>query len=228
MPTLSNVKLVVFDWNATLFADTAATFESSSRVVKAYGGKGITLKQFRTSFGVPVMDFYIANGCSKALLRKNPETASAMFHDYYEKRAAKCRTRAGAKKLLQWLEKHSVKSIILSDHTVEGIASHLRRLGLEKFFDAVVANSSRHSSLNGLHKSDSLKHYLKTHGYSSKEVVVVGDGPQEMEFGRKMGLTTITITHGYYSAERLKAEKPDFIVSNLAEIIPLVRGNGIR
>ncbi|MBI2327676.1 hypothetical protein HYU92_05160 [Candidatus Curtissbacteria bacterium] len=59
------IKLVVFDWNGTLFADAIACFEADNHVLQSLGIKPITLKIFRQKFEVPVVKFYASMGLNK-------------------------------------------------------------------------------------------------------------------------------------------------------------------
>jgi len=45
------IKLVSFDWNGTILADTYAVLESDNEVLKALGKKPITLKKLQKAKG---------------------------------------------------------------------------------------------------------------------------------------------------------------------------------
>ncbi len=216
-------KLIVFDWNGTLLSDTNACMDADNHVLKAFGGKVVNLKTYRNTIIIPAIDFYVQHGCSRNEIQQKSQKLNEIFHSFYEQRAAKCRTRQGAKELLQWLSRHSIKSIILSNHTVIGINNQLERLGLKKFVSEIVANSSLDNSLKKRNKKEKLAQYLKTHKYNPKDVFIIGDSPEETESGKELGVGTVAITNGYYSESRLRAAKPDHLIHSLNEFKKIIK-----
>ena len=71
-------------------------------------------------------------------------------------------------------------------------------------------------------KRERLEDYMKDKHFKPGEVVIIGDSPEEIEIGRKMGLKSITITDGFFSTKRLKEKKPDHLVKRLDEIIGII------
>jgi phosphoglycolate phosphatase len=47
---------------------------------------------------------------------------------------------------------------------------------------------------------------------------MVGDGPQDIEAGRRAGCRTIGVLGGFLPAERLSAAQPDVLIESLAEL----------
>lgn len=217
------IKLVVFDWNGTLLADTQAVLEGVERELAVLGHPPMTMGEFRTYYDMPITKLYQHFGISEEELRaKSAETAAA-FHGFYEPRVAKARTRTGAKQVLETLAKEKISMVILSNHTVEGIYLQLARLKLTNFFEAVLANEIVGAAyFKG--KQDRLDDYLKLHKLLPKEVVIVGDTIEEIKIGKRLGLKTVAITGGYNSTKRLKASKPDVLIHKLRDLIDVSEG----
>ena len=53
------IKLVVFDWNGTLFADAQAAVHGANARLTFLGLEPITLKQYREAFEIPASKNYI-------------------------------------------------------------------------------------------------------------------------------------------------------------------------
>ncbi len=193
------IKTVIFDFNGTLLADTSACLEADNHVLKTFGGNPITLKIYKDTVSIPAMNFYSVHGCDKNELMKNSGRLGKVFHEFYEKRATKLRSRKNAKSLLKWLHENNIESVILSNHTVAGISYQLERLGMEK-----------------------LKDFLKSSNLQKEDIIIVGDTCEEIEIGKNMGIKTVAITGGYYSAARLRKGGPDFLISDLGELINIV------
>src|SRR3989338_2644785 len=124
------IKLVVFDWNGVLIADTRGCLEADNYVLKAFGGKPVSLKVYRDTIIIPSLTFYTMHGADEKELRSNTEKWGRIFHDYYGRRVSKVRSRKGVRKLLKWLGKNNIKSIIMSNHLLDDIKLQLKRLKL--------------------------------------------------------------------------------------------------
>ncbi len=144
------------------------------------------------------------------------------MHEHYEKRAANVRLRKGARKLLEFIKKNEIEAVILSNHTHEGIESQLSRLKIKKYFSDILANN-KETALLSRNKQERLINFLKTKKIKSTKVIIIGDSPEEVEIGRKAKITTVAITNGFYSTSRLKKAKPDYLISNLEEVIKIIK-----
>lgn len=216
------IKLVAFDWNGTLFADTIAVLEAVNEVHKVFALKSLTVKQFRETTRVPISEFYLANGMSLEIL-KNPEQISSVFHTYYENRAKKIRTRQNTKILLSWLDKNKIDKIIFSNHVDEMIDQQLKRLKIKRYFSTILANPLKYTAMKNRTKKTRLQNYIKKIGINFDEILIVGDAIEEIEISKELGSLSVAITDGHYSTSRLKAAKPDYLISDLGNIVNIIR-----
>lgn len=217
------IKLVAFDWNGTLFSDTKAILDAVTQVLKLFNLKPVSLKTFQKHFDVPVNKAYIKLGVPEDELNKKSFQVSETFHAYYEPRASKVRTRAGANELLKWLFEKNIKSVIFSNHINEPIKKQLKRLKIEKYFSGILANSEIHTTLKGRSKKEKLKNFIENNKVDPNEIIIVGDTLEEIEIGKELGLFTAAITHGNCSTARLKSAKPDYVIKNLKEVIDIIK-----
>ena len=211
------INLVVFDWNGTLLADTKACLDGVKHELAIFGMSPITINRYRETFEVPVERFFQNLGISKTARQQKYKQAAKAFHDYYEPRAAHCRTRAGTRAALDWLQKQKIRKVILSNHTSEGIYAQLGRLKLNQYFDAVLANDSISDSYHQ-GKLGRLKDYLIKNQLSPKQTLIVGDTAEEVLIGKELGINAVAISGGHYSTKRLVATKPDYLIHSLTEL----------
>lgn len=218
------IKLLVFDFNGTLIADTKASLAADNNVLKVFGGKPVTLKEYRDTIIVPSINFYASHGCNRKELENNSKKLGEVFHTYYEKRVSKIRSRRHARLVLKWLHDNNVRSVILSNHTKTGIEYQLKRLGLKEYVDKVLSNTELDSSMKTRNKEERLQNYIKSNTFKKSEIIIIGDSPEEVEIGQNTRVTTVAITNGYYSTKRLKKSNPDFLIDDLKELIKIVKG----
>jgi len=223
------IKLVVFDWNGTLLADTRASVESVNQVLKKLGrAEPLSAKKYRATMTLPILDFYANYGFGRDYLKKSSVLIQETFHGHYERRAAKARTRKGARKTLSWLKANGIGSIILSNHLASAISLRLENFRLAHLFSEVLANPDIHSIWKEKNKMRKLQDYLAAKGFAPGEVMLVGDSTEEIEIAKHLGMKSVAITDGFYSPRRLKSSSPDFIIGNLSDLIGVVKkSNGI-
>ncbi|MFA6394114.1 MAG: HAD hydrolase-like protein [Patescibacteria group bacterium] len=218
------IKLVAFDWNGTLFADTQAILKAMNIIARSYGFKKISLLQYQKTFEIPISNFWVVNGFTKKSFEKEGENVQKIFIDSYEPLADECRTRSGTKEVLKELKKQKIQAIIYSNHTRLDIHRQVSRLKIDGHLLRILAREyGDHSHLHGRSKEKKLVQYIKEYKIKPKEVVTVGDTSEETEIGKKHGFATVAITGGYSTVARLKKHKPDFLIHNMKELIGIIK-----
>jgi len=145
--------------NGTLLADTKAVAKATDFAFKHFGYKSIGLAQYRKTFTVPVIDFWLTNGGKKEDMLNEHN----IFFPEYERLAKNARTRAGAKNTLRWLKNNHIKAIIYSNHTFNEIHRQLKRLGLSVYIKTVLSRKDMSDQIHLLkrHKEAKLADYIK-------------------------------------------------------------------
>jgi phosphoglycolate phosphatase len=218
------IKLVAFDWNGTILADTSAVVAADNAVLKYFGLPKTNLKKVQATYIIPVRDFWLNMGLDTKLFDANSEKIVSLFMETYEPFEQVSRTRSGVRETLIWLTKHNLDTVIISNHVLEHIQIQLKRLKLADYFNQVLArprgdNSHMHSKSKEL----KLKDYIKATGLKPKEVVVLGDTEEEIEISKNFGCYSIALTGGNVSTIRLKKEKPDYLIHNLIELKKIIK-----
>ena len=214
------IDLVVWDWNGTLLADTQACIDAGNQLIEHFGGTPMERKRYVQEFDFPVIDFLCAQGCDREEFLK-PESAK-VFHHYYEPRAAKCRTRRGTRETLYQLKDRSIDSVILSNHLTHAIMGQLKRLHLTDYFNEVLGNHDCGTVAKGKNKVERIVGYLSRNSNSPSNTVIVGDSPEDIEVGKELGMTTVGILDGYFYNPRLKATNPDYLISNVSQVLGII------
>lgn len=217
------IKLVAFDWNGTILADTIPCWEGANEELKAAQVKPISLLKWKQTFVIPYLECLVANGVDRKFALKNSKKLSTVFHHYYEARATKCRTRSGCRQVFAWLHKNDITAMIFSNHTQNGINAQLVRLNIKNYIDVVLAHTEFDGALKSRGKGEKLLSYVKSKKYKPHEVVVVGDTEEEIEIGKKYGFYTVAITGGYNTTARLLKHSPDFLIHSLVELEKIVK-----
>ncbi|MDR3642186.1 MAG: HAD hydrolase-like protein [Candidatus Doudnabacteria bacterium] len=219
------IKLVAFDWNGTLLADTLPSIQAENSLMKELGvNKKITLREYQNYFCIPINEYFKALGFSEKFFAQNSTTIFNGFYKYYEPLEKKCRTRGGTKQILAWLNKSQVAAVIYSNHFSDHIKKQTARLKISGHFAEILGrplNDDSHMRSRG--KIALLKNCIKKRGLRKEEVITLGDTEEEIDIGKSLGIITVAITGGYNSETRLKKRHPDFLIHNMLELKKIVK-----
>jgi phosphoglycolate phosphatase len=147
---------------------------------------------------------------------KDPKTAQmvADFLDYYaEHPIDHTSVMPGALDALDALNRYALG--VCTNKPRRTSVAVLRGLGLEARFKGVVAGDDlpqRKPDPAMVHET------ARRLGIAVTEMVMVGDGPQDVLSGRAAGALTIGVRGGIQAFERLAASAPDLMIDTLAEL----------
>jgi phosphoglycolate phosphatase-like HAD superfamily hydrolase len=207
--------VVCFDWNGTLLADTLHCLRATNTVLKHLGKQPVSIDHYRRHCVVPIANMYRVFGCGEKELQERKEEIHEIWNGVYDKHTRTARLRRGARVMLQILRELDHTAIILSNHTVENIAGHTKRLGIHGHFDRILANDAMGQAFLNKGKGEKLRPYLA--GGTAKGLVV-GDTVEEIEIAHAHNMLAVAITDGVCSTQRLRDAKPDFLIGSLTEI----------
>lgn len=219
---MKNRKLMVFDWNGTILADTLACWRASNECLKFMGRPEISLARYRQTVHFPVIHFYTLNGCKVDDVLALQEDANNLFYKHYLAHSRNARTRSGVRIVLKWLQAQGHDATILSNYMKDAIEVQLRRLKLDPYFFHVCGNLEGHTVLQHATKKERLSDFLLKRGYYPENVFLIGDSTEEPEIANALGLKSISITGGYFAENRLRAAEPDYIVHSMQDVIEIL------
>lgn len=216
------VRLAVFDWNGTILADMQAVVEGMNQELKVIDHRPITVREYQEIYDTPTVNMWDKLGVSRKKFEANRMEMAKIFHAYYEPRVARARTRSGARKTLAALQKAGVTSIVLSNHTMEGIYFQVERLRLSDYFKDILANEG--PGMNHYQgKQERLAEYMRTYRHLPEKTIIIGDTVEEVRIGRNLGLKTACVSGGYNSLARLRHANPDILVNHLPDILKEIK-----
>jgi phosphoglycolate phosphatase len=214
------IDLVVFDWNGTILADTELTVKACNHQIESFDGIPLSREEFIKKLYFPIPGFLIEQGCDPEAV-KDPRFAE-IFHQFYEARADKCRTRRGVRAVLEYNIVSEIDSLILSNHVAPEIQRQLDRRNLSEYFKAVLAHDSCVESGQGNNKIHRFERYLSETGQDPGKALIVGDAPEDVSIGKEFGMITVALTDGFYPTSKLRASNPDYLISNVGKLVDIL------
>lgn len=214
--------LAAFDWNGTLFDDTPATLTATNACLSGFGIPEIDLHTMQETFSFPLIHFYERMGVSADDYLRRAEEEGNIFLKAYEDAAASCCVMDGAIELLDWLTKHDVHCMVLSNHLQDNLNMDVARLGIAPYMKTISGNETKATITQGLSKQIRLEAYMEEHGFEAGKTFIIGDSHEEPELAKRLGILGISISGGLLSAARLEKYKADYIVQHLDEVRPIL------
>jgi phosphoglycolate phosphatase len=209
----NKVRAVVFDLDGTLIDSRRDIAEAANHALEKAGLARLPQDE---------LESYVGDGAPLLMARaaridvKHRKTALmvADFLDYYAQHPIDhTLPMPGALAALEALAELALG--ICTNKPRRTSVAVLRGLGLEARFKGVVAGDDlpqRKPDPAPMHEVARLL------GVPIAEVVMVGDGPQDVLSGRAAGAFTVGVRGGLQAFERLAASEPDLMIDTLAEL----------
>lgn len=208
-------KCVVFDASGTIWDDLYVVWQANSEAYEACGFKGFkTLEEFRRQFKLPVPEFHKANGIPLDLIKQ----VDSKFRECYPRYASHVRIFPEVKDVLSQLNRKGVLLGIASNIPTLFLKEHLRNFEIESYFGAVTGQEDCDE------QKPSPKPVLVTLeklGVKPSEAIYVGDMEEDIIAGKRANTYTVAISRkeSYHPSWRLKRQNPDYLVSDLSELL---------
>lgn len=217
-------RLVLFDIDGTILSTDRSIWEDPFRegMEKAFREAGdprsIDTHQYRMGGKTDtqiIHEILTQNSVEEATITRMlpaiAKTYMGLLRDKVKARPDYIKLKPGVEALLEDLHEHpDVLLGLLTGNFEEGAYLKLSAHGLDRYFTfgAFGENARQRSDLPPRALDAAEKKF--GHQFSQKEIVIIGDTPNDIHCGRDLHVRTIAVATGPYSLEQLLAEKPDF------------------
>lgn len=224
-------RLVLFDIDGTLLTTVRKAWENPFKdaMEKAFAEAGdprpIDTGQYRPGGKTDTQIIYEILGQNgiredriRQILPRIKTHYLLLLREVVEGNPAYVTLKPGVKELLADLHTHpQVLLGLLTGNFEEGARIKLGVHGLNDYFGfGAFGENARQRSDLPQRAVDAAKHY-KGHHFSEKEIVIIGDTPNDIHCGRHLQVRTIAVATGPFTIEQLESEKPDFVFANFID-----------
>lgn len=204
------IRNFILDWSGTLVDDLPAVWQATNYVLERAGKSPLTMAEFQDAFVLPFTEFYdrFTPGVPMHQLEH-------WFHEAFTKYQHLVRPLPFAHEFLDFCRQHRLRTYLLSAVRQDYFSEQLRRAGFTHRFDGLY--------LAVLDKRNRIIELIEHHQLLRAETVFVGDMCHDIECARLGGIWSCAVLTGYNSRAKLQTSAPDLIVSNLGELMDLLR-----
>jgi len=203
---------MLFDFDGTIANSIDQLYKLVNGLAPRYGYTPITPEKFAA-----MRDFPLSRACKalKVPLYKLGQAITVILSEYL-KIVPDLEPCAGVVPMLQELKAMEISLALISSNHSENVRAFLDHHRID-CFDWVEGTGGI------LHKHDSIRRQIRKHGLDKEKVVYVGDESRDIKAARKSRVQVISVTWGLHSEAHLRGFKPDWLVSDPAEIVAIAK-----
>lgn len=211
-----NIKLVIFDLDGTLIDSKYDLTDAVNFVRHEYGFNPLPVDEVASYLGSGITA--LVKAVLTELKDDEFDKAVKMFKDNYAKHLTD--KTLPYKDIIEMLSTIPQPKVLLSNKDEKFSKQILDTLGLSKYFTKIYGGDSFKEK-----KPNPLPIYeiMKKFSLNKEDVVMVGDGANDVMVGKNAGITTIGVLYGYSSQEKLNDLAPNYQAKNPKEIISIIK-----
>ena len=187
---------VFWDFNGTIYDDVGAGFETINVLLERYDLPRLaTVNDYQNTFAFPIIDYYESLGFDFKMI--DFDKLAVEWLGLYLKNSADSGLYPDVKDTILRLRALGARQIIFSASEMKTLENQLRSLGIEEYFDDVLANDNA----RGDGKAALGLEYIKKK--SPEKSVLIGDTTHDFEAAEAMGIDCVLIARGHQSKKVL-------------------------
>lgn len=210
-------RVVVFDFNGTLFDDLHVAYGSVQEIFRTYGVPCPTLEQYREEITSNYMEFYYDYGIPRTAADND---LNAIRNKFYKMDGGNnTGIRGGVIETLTELNSLGARLAIVSAESSVNLYRQLTRAGsLQRFFDFIKPEAW---GVKG--KEQAFLQVVEIFGIDPSEMVYVDDSVDGLNSAKNVGVTPVAFTNrtGYHSGSRLMSVT-EFNIREIRELVNLI------
>jgi len=206
-------KLIIFDFDGTIGDTFQAGFEILNMLAMEFSFKQLTESEIERARDMRMRELIAFLSIPKTQLTR----ISRRGTEELAKRIDSIQPLPGVTDSLLHLKSLGFQLGIVTSNSRENVQIFLKNHNLE-IFDFVRSSSKL------LGKAREIRAARKETGYRKHEILFVGDETRDIDACKKAGVRIAAVTWGYNSTQSLERLKPEFVLTDPAQLPPLVEG----
>ena len=220
-------RLIIYDLDGTLVDTLEDITAAANHMLDVLGAPAVAAQDIRRAVGRGVEELV-----ARCLGTEDPariEQGVAVYRTHYAQHLADhSRLYPGARALLDYFTPPRAggtgcRQAVVTNKPNPFSRDLLAALGIEGYFVAIVAGDAEYPR-----KPDpsAVQALMQRASAAPEETVVIGDSPVDVEAGRRAGVFTVGMRHGFADEDELAAASPGALVGSFPELLALAKRLG--
>ncbi len=223
MITKQYLRFILFDIDGTLISTNGIAKECFSEAIEETVG-AVTVARAHDFAGKTDPRIYTeimrGSGMGQADIERHREPTFALFFRKLETRltAENVTVHPGVRALLDALQQEeAATTALLTGNMLQGARIKLAPPGLLEYFSFGAFGNDAYER-HDLPEIAVARAYERTGAtFKSKDIVIIGDTPHDIDCGRHLNVRSIGVATGGYSHEALAEARPDHLFTDLSD-----------
>lgn len=207
------IKAVLFDIDGTLLNTGDYIISAYRQVIDKYKIRPYSDKELYGYIGMPLVDIY------KEMKPDGDIDAMVKTHNaFQEEHIDLIKPYKHITEVLQKLKENQIRIAAVTNRSNVNAKKSLQLYQLDQFIDSIY--SPEDVNFPKPHP-ESLEKALAEFAVQPEQAMMVGDTEYDIEAGKRANVITVGVTYGY-RGEEIRRENPDYVVSDLREILIII------
>jgi HAD superfamily hydrolase (TIGR01549 family) len=207
------IKSIVFDLDGTLMESGSTIYKSMIITLGEYNiHHNLSEEQFYTKIGYHFKDIFDEFKIVVPDLDAFINRYKSHYFDFIDETYL----FENVHEVLAYLKSRNYFISLLTTKSQDQTDRIIEYFNMKNYFSAIVG---RNKGIPIKPAPDSLLSICAVTGIPPSQTLMVGDTELDIKCGKNAGTLTCGVTYGYRSPEILAKEEPDFLISNIKEII---------
>ncbi len=193
-----NTKLIIWDWNGTLFNDVDYSVQVMNKMLIKYKLRTIGIDFYREIFTFPVKKYYEKLGFDFS--EYSFEAVGMEFIEAYNRNVDLCGLNENSIETLSNIKNRAIKQVIISAREHNSLIEDVRKQNIECYFDAVIGISDNYAS-SKLHLFDEV---IRDFNFSKEEILLIGDTLHDCEIAEELNINFVHYSKGHQDKSHFK------------------------
>lgn len=199
------MKLVLFDWNGTLFNDIPIWYEAVKETFKFFGKEPPTIEQYFKELEGDYASIYKSRG-----IEASRDELNTVYESHYERHMNEAALFPGVRAILEFLAQRGKILGLITGQKEFLVSPLLDKFGINAFF--------RYREFNVTNKKEVISIVLKRAEVDNDNCCYIGDTLSDIKHAKQVGVIPIAFASGYIPEGLLINAEPRFIIRSLEEL----------
>ena len=213
---VNKIKHVTFDLDGTLINSASTIYKTTLKALNVLNINAVIKeKEFNRMIGAHFINIFNEFKIVVKDFDQFIEIYKGFYFDFIDDSAC----YPGVLEILQYLQQKNIYISLLTTKSQDQAEKIVQHFNLDKYFNFIMG---RRNGVGHKPSAEPLLFICRETGAEPEKTLMVGDTELDIICGKNANASTCAVTYGYRTKDKLKAEMPDYIISDLLRLKEII------